>query len=103
MSKRQPGSSIKPIGPYALGISTGEITYGSVLKDEPVPGYFGEDSTQEGPQNYSLTYTGTMNVDRAIEQSQNAPAAWLAKDLTPHGGVRLAHQLPALYHPGRGA
>ena len=34
MSKRQPGSSIKPIGPYALGISTGEITYGSVLKDE---------------------------------------------------------------------
>ena len=83
MSKRQPGSSIKPIGPYALGISTGEITYGSVLKDEPVPGYFGEDSTQEGPQNYSLTYTGTMNVDRAIEQSQNAPAAWLTKDLTP--------------------
>ena len=83
MSKRQPGSSIKPIGPYALGISTGEITYGSVLKDEPVPGYFGEDSTEEGPQNYSLTYTGTMNVDRAIEQSQNAPAAWLTRDLTP--------------------
>ena len=80
---RQPGSSIKPVGPYSLGIHTGTITYGSVLNDIPVPGYYGEGSTEEGPSNYSLDYTGSMNVDRAIEQSQNAPAAWLAKELTP--------------------
>ena len=80
---RQPGSSFKPLSVYSLGIETGEITYGSVLNDIPVPGYFGEGSTQEGPQNVSRQYTGAMNVDEAIEVSQNAPAAWLAQELTP--------------------
>lgn len=80
---RQPGSSFKPLSVYSLGIETGEITYGSVLNDIPVPGYFGEGSTQEGPQNVSRQYTGAMNVDEAIEVSQNAPAAWLAQTLTP--------------------
>lgn len=82
-TKRQPGSSFKPLSAYSLGIETGEITYGSVLNDIPVPGYFGEGSTQEGPQNVSRQYTGAMNVDEAIEVSQNAPAAWLAQTLTP--------------------
>ena len=80
---RQPGSSFKALSVYSLGIETGEITYGSVLNDIPVPGYFGEGSTQEGPQNVSRQYTGAMNVDEAIEVSQNAPAAWLAQTLTP--------------------
>ena len=83
MSERQPGSSFKALSVYSLGIETGEITYGSVLNDIPVPGYFGEGSTQEGPQNVSRQYTGAMNVDEAIEVSQNAPAAWLAQTLTP--------------------
>lgn len=82
-SERQPGSSFKALSVYSLGIETGEITYGSVLNDIPVPGYFGEGSTQEGPQNVSRQYTGAMNVDEAIEVSQNAPAAWLAQTLTP--------------------
>lgn len=80
---RQPGSSFKALSVYSLGIETGEITYGSVLNDIPVPGYFGEGSTQEGPQNVSRQYLGHMNVDDAIMISQNAPAAWLARELTP--------------------
>lgn len=82
-SKRPSGSAIKPISPYAVGLNTGAIDYGSVLKDEPIPDYFGEGSTQEGPQNFSMKYTGNMNVDKAIEVSQNAPAAWLCKTVTP--------------------
>ena len=81
-SKRQPGSSFKPVSAYSLGIETGTITYGSVLKDSPVPDYYGAGSTEEGPSNFSLYYTGFMNVDKAIEVSQNAPAAWLVKELT---------------------
>ncbi len=80
---RQPGSSFKPVSVYSLGIETDTITYGSVLNDIPVPNYFGVGSTQEGPQNVSRQYTGAMNVDEAIEVSQNAPAAWLAQTLTP--------------------
>ena len=81
-SKRQPGSSFKPVSVYSLGLETDTITYGSVLKDQPVPDYYGPGSTEEGPSNFSLTYTGYMNVDEAIEISQNAPAAWLAQELT---------------------
>ena len=82
-TKRQPGSSFKPLSAYSLGIESGTITYGSVLKDQPLPGYYGADSTEDGPSNFSLEYTGFMNVDEAIEVSQNAPVAWLVDELTP--------------------
>ena len=82
-TRRQSGSSIKPLSVYSLGLETGAITYGSVLNDSPVPDYFGEGSTQEGPQNVSREYLGHLNVDDAIMVSQNAPAAWLARELTP--------------------
>lgn len=78
---RQTGSSIKPISVYSVGLMTEEIYYGSVLKDVPIPEYStGGDSW---PANFSLNYEGTMNVDKAIEVSQNAPAAWLAQAVTP--------------------
>lgn len=81
MSARQSGSAIKPISPYAVGLNTDTVTYGSVLKDAPIPEY--SEDGDEWPKNYSREYEGSMNVDRAIEQSQNAPAAWLCKEVTP--------------------
>lgn len=79
-SKRQPGSSIKPLSAYSLGINNDVITYGSVLNDSPLPEY-----SQDGdwPQNVSRQYKGHMNVDDAIMISQNAPVAWLVDELTP--------------------
>ncbi len=81
MAGRQSGSSIKPISPYAVGLNEGVITYGTVLKDEPIPEY--SEDNDGWPVNFDLQWDGTMNVDRAIEESQNAPAAWLCKDVTP--------------------
>ncbi len=81
MSKRQSGSSIKPLSPYALGLENGTITWGSVLKDQPIPEFSG--NGRGWPQNFSMQYTKFMCVDKAIEVSQNAPAAWLAYDMTP--------------------
>lgn len=80
-AKRQSGSSIKPISPYIVGLMSGEITYGTVLKDEPFPEteIYGENY----PRNFSGDYSKTMNVDLAIEKSQNAPAAWLCREVTP--------------------
>ncbi len=83
IAKRQPGSSFKPVSAYSLGIENGTITYGSVLKDQPLPGYYGRIPPTDGPSNFSLEYTGFMNVDEAIEVSQNAPVAWLVDELTP--------------------
>ncbi len=77
---RPAGSSFKPISVYALGLETNTITYGSVLKDQGIVGYF--DDGTAGPNNFSGTYTGYMNVDTAIEISQNAPAAQLCQELT---------------------
>ena len=82
-SGRQSGSAIKPISPYIVALNEGRISYGSVIKDEPIPNYYGEGNPEEGPKNFSRKYEGTMNVDQAIEVSQNAPAAWVARDVTP--------------------
>lgn len=76
---RQTGSSIKPISVYAPAMEEGLITYGTVLKDVGIPGYFGDGKA--GPSNFSHTYRTYMNVDKAIEMSQNAPAAWVIKDM----------------------
>lgn len=78
---RQTGSSIKPLSVYAPAFETGEITYGTVLEDEPIKGYF--DDGTAGPNNFEMRYRGSMNVDKAIEMSQNAPAARLVKEMGP--------------------
>lgn len=80
-AKRPTGSSIKPISVYAPALEEGLITYGKVLKDTPIPNYFGDGKS--GPGNFSGSYRTTMNVDKAVEMSQNAPAAWIIKEMTP--------------------
>lgn len=76
---RQTGSSIKPISVYAPALEKELITYGTVLKDVGIPNYFANGNS--GPSNFSKTYRTTMNVDKAIEMSQNAPAAWVIHDM----------------------
>lgn len=78
-SYRQTGSSIKPISVYAPALETGAFTYGTVLNDIGIPNYFADGDS--GPTNYSNTYRQKMNLDLAIEMSQNAPAAWVIKDI----------------------
>ena len=78
---RQCGSSMKGIGPYAVGIGSGAITYGSVLKDQPLPDYFGPG--QPGPKNWNGKYSNYMCVDKALEMSMNAPAVQLANMVGP--------------------
>ncbi|MEY8312465.1 transglycosylase domain-containing protein [Oscillospiraceae bacterium 42-9] len=81
-SQRQCGSSMKGLSPYALGIANGTITYGSILKDEPLADWNGEGG-EPGPANWNGVYKKYMCVDEAIERSINAPAAQLCTTLTP--------------------
>lgn len=76
---RQTGSSIKPLSVYAPALEAGLITYGTVLKDQPIEKYYDDGSS--GPNNFSPGYREYMNVDKAIEMSQNAPAARLLDTL----------------------
>ena len=82
-STNQPGSSIKPIGVYALGIENEYITYGSLMKDKPLPNYNGEGKA--GPRNFSGSYneTGYVSVDRALTESLNAPVVQLVNQMSP--------------------
>lgn len=75
-SKRQPGSSIKPLAVYAPGIENNVITYSSLIQDYHIKtsdGYYPEDS---GSGSY-------VTVQYAVQQSLNAPAVRLAQKLGP--------------------
>lgn len=72
---RQTGSSIKPLSVYGPALEAGEITWGTVLKDQPIKDFYGPGN--DGPNNFSRTYRQQMNVYKAIEMSQNAPVAYL--------------------------
>lgn len=85
-SKRQPGSSIKPIASYVQAMDMGYIHYGSVLDDTPYN--FGDKTVSASgkvkysrpngwPQNSNRKYTGLMTVDYALQASKNTIAVKL--------------------------
>lgn len=67
-SKRQPGSSIKPLSVYAPGIELGKINSGTVLRDEKIT--IGNWS----PVNSYTGFKGDLVLRKAIEISANIPA-----------------------------
>jgi len=67
-SKRQPGSSIKPISAYAPSLEHGKITAATIITDAPLT--IGTWS----PKNSYSGFKGDMSVRRAIEISANIPA-----------------------------
>lgn len=67
-SRRQPGSSLKPLSVYAPGIETGKINSATVLRDEKIT--IGDWS----PVNSYSGFKGDMILRRAIEISANIPA-----------------------------
>jgi penicillin-binding protein 1A len=87
-AKRQPGSSIKPLAIYAPAINSGIVNYSSLINDEPQPDYFGKG--KPGPKNWDSAdhdYHGMITVEYALEQSYNAAAISLYKQLTPKIGL----------------
>jgi len=79
MSRRQPGSSIKPIGAYALAFERNNLTWSTIMEDSPLT------DTPDGwsPANYYSGFLGPITVDRAIQQSVNTVAAKVVQMLTP--------------------
>ncbi len=91
-SKRQPGSSIKPIAGYSLAVERDLITWSSQFLDTPL---LIEDSSSENgylvwPRNYSTTgaYTSSWSKEyvftfSALQRSLNTTAAQIVELLSP--------------------
>ena len=86
LQPQQPGSSIKPIGPYSVAIESGNYTAATVIDDVPS---FLDDKAPERRwpfnwyENYSFKYKGRQNLRQGIEDSINV----LAVKLTQMVGV----------------
>lgn len=77
MSKRQPGSSLKPLSAYAPAIDLGIITPNSVFDDTPVMELGGS----AWPSNSYGYYWGRELVSKAVEQSSNPIPARVIQEM----------------------
>ncbi|HSD92860.1 MAG TPA: penicillin-binding protein 1C [Methyloceanibacter sp.] len=73
---RSPGSTLKPFI-YGLGFEDGLIHPETLIEDRPIryPGY--------APENFDLTFQGTVTVRRALQLSLNVPAVAVLEEVGP--------------------
>jgi len=75
-SKRQPGSSIKPIAVYAPAIDLGLITASTSVDDSPL------DIDGWKPKNSGGNFRGFVSVQTAVTYSYNIPAIRVLEEVT---------------------
>lgn len=88
-SRRQPGSTIKPISDVIPGLEEKIITaatiYNDVVTDFYVPGWT--------PKNQGYKYSGLITVRHAVEISHNIPFIKIMKELTPQKGINYLEKM----------
>jgi penicillin-binding protein 1A len=84
MTKRSPGSSIKPISVYAPALEYGLITPATVFDDSPYDEEIG------WPKNQNGVYTGRMTVKKAVQNSTNTVAVKVLDRVTPERSYSFA-------------
>ncbi|MCE3203581.1 transglycosylase domain-containing protein [Paenibacillus sonchi] len=72
---RQPGSAFKPIIDYGPALESGRFAPDSILPDRK------ERYGNYSPDNLNGIYRGQVNMALALQQSINAPAVWLLKQV----------------------
>ncbi len=80
LTKRQPGSALKPLSVYAPAMDLGLINSSSNVNDTPIKDYYGPGKS--GPRNWYSGFKGNMPLSEAIRLSANAPVANLLLKLT---------------------
>ena len=93
---RQPGSTMKPLGVYALAIEKDLINYTSKVVDEPLPHYFADGKA--GPHEWYGYYKGTITIDYAIRKSANTIPVILLQDLGVDESYNFLTQKLGLKH-----
>ncbi|MDO9535509.1 MAG: PBP1A family penicillin-binding protein [Bacillota bacterium] len=87
LSRRQPGSAIKPLVTYAPAIEENMLTPGSILDDSP---YIRGTWT---PENFDRRFRGLITVREALVWSWNVPAVRAFEQLTPNIGMEYAKRM----------
>ena len=75
---RQPGSTMKPIGVYTLGIEKDIVNYTSIVKDAPIKNYY--PTGKSGPKEWFGGYKGDVPLNYALRKSMNAVPVKLLKE-----------------------
>lgn len=83
MSTRQPGSSIKPIGPYAVAFEYNQVTWSTIIVDSQINLSEPGKPDRLWPVNYYTGFRGPMTVAYAIQQSVNTVSAKLVRTMGP--------------------
>ncbi|MBO5021444.1 MAG: transglycosylase domain-containing protein [Clostridia bacterium] len=76
---RQPGSTMKPIGVYALAIDKDIVHYTSKVLDQPIENYYPDG--KKGPKEWYGYYKGNITVDYAIRKSANTIPVRLLQEI----------------------
>ncbi len=76
---RQPGSTMKPIGVYALAIENDICDYTSTVLDEPIEDY--PEKGKYGPNEWFGDYLGPVPLNYALRRSMNAVPVRVLKEV----------------------
>lgn len=76
---RQPGSTMKPLGVYALAIEKNLVHYTSKVVDKPIKNYYPDGKS--GPKEWYGYYKGTITLDYAIRKSANTIPVKLLQEI----------------------
>lgn len=78
-SPRQPGSTMKPIGVYALAIDRDIVNYTSSVLDQPIKNYY--EGGKSGPKEWYGYYKGTVSLNYALRKSMNTIPVRLLQEI----------------------
>lgn len=97
-SRRQPGSTIKPLLDYGPALDQGEVTPGTVLVDEPLEAE-GNGHEKKTYKNYNDRYRGPVTAREALKWSLNIPAIKLLRETGIQQGFSYLKQMDFPIHP----
>ena len=78
LAKRQPGSTMKPIGVYGPAMDTGRYYPSLIMEDKYIDG---------GPQNYNRKFSGNVTLRTALARSLNTIPFQIILDIKPITGM----------------
>jgi penicillin-binding protein 1A len=79
-SLRQPGSTMKPIV-YLAALRTGAYTLDTIVPDEPISVPGARPNQFKSISNYDGVFKGPIAMRKALAESRNAVAVWLASQI----------------------
>jgi penicillin-binding protein 1A len=91
-SQRQPGSTMKPIV-YLAAFREGIFNLDSMAPDVPISVTDGEEQNTKWISDYDGTFRGNISFRRALAESRNTVAIWIAKQIGISCIIKTARNL----------